>query len=141
MTVKNRKFPTSLLNKVSPLFLHFHLNRYLIKSQDLYFLFLIDEIKIWTQIDGCQATRVTLNCTSIIDDLKRVALNGVDRTDLYQAYYRNQHLGPAEQVPSNTNDSEPVLLRKIINLQPTEPGINPFVDSVIPKPVRKCLND
>ncbi|CAF4290478.1 unnamed protein product, partial [Adineta steineri] len=88
------------------------------------------EIKIWVQFEGYQATRVTLDYTSIIDDLIGVALNGEGRRNEYQAHYRNRELGPGERIPSDTESDYPVVLRKIIICPPRDP--NPSG----PKPAR-----
>ncbi|CAF1387245.1 unnamed protein product [Adineta steineri] len=80
------------------------------------------EIKIWVQFDRYQATRVTLDNTSIIDDLIGVALNGEGRRNEYQAHYRNRELGPGERIPSDTESDHPVVLRKIIIRPPRDPN-------------------
>ncbi|CAF0809190.1 unnamed protein product [Adineta steineri] len=80
------------------------------------------EIKIWVQFEGCPATRETLDCTSIIDDLTRVALNREGRKNEYQAHYRNRDLGPGEPVPSDTESDRPIVLRKITKLLPKDPN-------------------
>ncbi|CAF1214418.1 unnamed protein product, partial [Adineta steineri] len=80
------------------------------------------EIKIWVQFEGYQATRVTLDYTSIIDDLIGVALNGEGRRNEYQAHYRNGELGPGERIPSDTESDHPVVLRKIIIRLPGDPN-------------------
>ncbi|CAF0779794.1 unnamed protein product [Adineta steineri] len=81
-----------------------------------------NEIKIWVQFEGYQATRVTLDYTSIIDDLIGVALNGEGRRNEYQAHYRNRELGPGERIPSDTESDHPVVLRKIIIRPPRDPN-------------------
>lgn len=90
------------------------------------------EIGIWIQFEGCEATKIQLNSTSDIDDVKKVALNSQPGRDLYQAYYRNKQLGPGELVPFDTKDHRPILLKKIIK---------PQLDIVIQPPVRKYLKD
>ncbi|CAF1315958.1 unnamed protein product [Adineta steineri] len=80
------------------------------------------EIKIWVQFEGYQATRVTLDYTSIIDDLIGVALDGEGRRNEYQAHYRNRKLGPGERIPSDTESDHPVVLRKIIIHPPRDPN-------------------
>lgn len=78
------------------------------------------QIQIWTQVEECLPIKETLNHTSNIGDLKKVALREQDGRHLYQAYYRGQQLGPGERVPSDTKNDQPVILRKIIKHQPPE---------------------
>lgn len=74
------------------------------------------EIKIWTQTEERQPTKVALDRNSDIDDLiiKVLASKKEYDPDLYQAYYGNQQLDPGKHVPSDTTSNQPIVLRKII---------------------------
>jgi hypothetical protein len=78
------------------------------------------EINVWFKIEERTARKEILNRTSDIDDLKKVALKEQHDRDLYEAHYCGHRLRPGEKVPSNTADDQPVILKKIIRLPPTD---------------------
>jgi hypothetical protein len=78
-----------------------------------------------------------VNRSSDIDDLRNLVLNGNSDRDLYQAYYRNQQLKSGEDVPSDTEDDQPVIFRKKVEPTPIQPLM---VDPVTTR-VRMHSND
>ncbi|CAM4887761.1 unnamed protein product [Rotaria socialis] len=89
------------------------------------------ELKVWVKIEKRLARKEEFTCTIDIDDLKKRVFKEQNDRDLYEAYYRNQPLGPGERVPSGTTSDQPIVLRNI-KPQPPEPG---GPSPVTPKPV------
>ncbi len=78
-------------------------------------------MKVWIKLEDRQTTKVIVNRSSDIDDLRTLVLKGQSDRDLYQAYYRNQQLKSGEDVPSDTEDDQPVIFRKKAGPQMVEP--------------------
>lgn len=81
------------------------------------------EIKFWFQFEGGRATKKMLKPRIDVDDLINAALNGEDSRGSYQAYYRNQLLEPGQRAPSDTSDTEPIIISRISIPKPTPVNI------------------
>jgi len=95
------------------------------------------DIKVWIKLEDRQTTKVIVNRSSDIDDLRNLVFNGNSDRDLYQAYYRNQQLKSGEDVPSDTKDDQPVIFTK--KARPTP--IQPLMEDPVTTRVRMHSND
>lgn len=70
------------------------------------------QVDVWVKLEVFQATKIKMNATSDIDDLKKATLNGQDHCHFYEASHLNQQLSPGEIIPLNTTSQMPVILKK-----------------------------